>query len=189
MRNIHRLLFSIAFITISLAVPAVASDLEKEKRWAAQIEDSLMTGESVELRAGDTPFLGLFTEASHGSGSRAALVVHGMGAHPDWPDVIYPLRSELPEYGWATLSQSVTSSRFHGRLSNNVLNCLFISFCCFGLFGKRNASGFGHGIETVHDSETDIVEQLAVAADVFGDRVFSMHFNTGFANHQKGSLR
>jgi pimeloyl-ACP methyl ester carboxylesterase len=27
-----------------------------------------------------------------------------MGAHPDWPEVIAPLRDTLPESGWATLS-------------------------------------------------------------------------------------
>lgn len=30
--------------------------------------------------------------------------MHGTGAHPDWGDIINPLRSELPDKGWATLS-------------------------------------------------------------------------------------
>ena len=30
--------------------------------------------------------------------------MHGIGIHPNWPDVIMPLRSELPQYGWNTLS-------------------------------------------------------------------------------------
>jgi pimeloyl-ACP methyl ester carboxylesterase len=30
--------------------------------------------------------------------------MHGIGVHPNWPDVIYPLRTQLPEYGWATLA-------------------------------------------------------------------------------------
>ena len=30
--------------------------------------------------------------------------MHGIGVHPDWPDIIQPLRSELPSHGWATLS-------------------------------------------------------------------------------------
>ena len=32
------------------------------------------------------------------------ILVHGMGAHPDWPDVISPLRTRLTEFGWSTLS-------------------------------------------------------------------------------------
>ena len=47
MTNLHRLLFSIAFITISLAVPAVASDLEKEKRWREVVRKFRESGLSV----------------------------------------------------------------------------------------------------------------------------------------------
>ncbi len=85
-------------------IPVVASDLAKEKRWSEQIVDSLFVGDPVDLKAGDTPFLGIFTAASNGSANRAAIIVHGIGAHPDWPEVVYPLRSELPEHGWSTLS-------------------------------------------------------------------------------------
>jgi pimeloyl-ACP methyl ester carboxylesterase len=30
--------------------------------------------------------------------------MHGIGVHPAWPDVVQPLRTELPAHGWATLS-------------------------------------------------------------------------------------
>jgi pimeloyl-ACP methyl ester carboxylesterase len=30
--------------------------------------------------------------------------MHGTGVHPDWPQVVSPLRTGLPERGWATLS-------------------------------------------------------------------------------------
>jgi pimeloyl-ACP methyl ester carboxylesterase len=30
--------------------------------------------------------------------------VHGIGVHPNWPDVIEPLRTRLPEAGWSTLA-------------------------------------------------------------------------------------
>lgn len=104
MKKYNILLFCITILTTPWIAAATASDLAKEERWAEQINASLMTGESVQLKAGDSAFLGLYTEASQGPGTRAAIVVHGMGAHPDWPDVIYPLRSELPELGWSTLS-------------------------------------------------------------------------------------
>lgn len=32
------------------------------------------------------------------------ILVHGLGAHPDWPDVISPLRIHLAESGWSTFS-------------------------------------------------------------------------------------
>ncbi len=80
-----------------------ASDLDKEKRWADQIVDALIDGEAEWLQAGDVEFLGIYTEAEEPSG-RAALVLHGVGVHPNWPQVVQPLRAGLPSHGWDTLS-------------------------------------------------------------------------------------
>ena len=81
-----------------------ASDLAKEKRWSEQIVDSLMTGEAISLEDGKNKFLALFAESTAVKNQGAMIVVHGIGVHPNWPDVILPIRSELPEHGWATLS-------------------------------------------------------------------------------------
>jgi pimeloyl-ACP methyl ester carboxylesterase len=32
------------------------------------------------------------------------VIVHGIGVHPNWPQVVYPLRTALPAEGWSTLS-------------------------------------------------------------------------------------
>ncbi len=34
----------------------------------------------------------------------AVVLLHGLQAHADWPQVIRPLREELPRHGWTTLS-------------------------------------------------------------------------------------
>ncbi|MEA3642992.1 MAG: alpha/beta fold hydrolase, partial [Lamprobacter sp.] len=47
--------------------------------------------------------LGLYTEADADT-DQAAVIVHGIGVHPNWPQVVYPLRVGLPEQGWSTLS-------------------------------------------------------------------------------------
>ncbi|NEX22151.1 DUF3530 family protein [Thiorhodococcus mannitoliphagus] len=83
---------------------AVASDVEKEKRWADQIVDSLIDGEALWLQADGHPFLGIFTQAEDPESKAAAIIVHGIGAHPNWPQVVYPLRTALPQHGWSTLS-------------------------------------------------------------------------------------
>ncbi|MCF7993100.1 MAG: alpha/beta hydrolase family protein [Thiohalocapsa sp.] len=82
---------------------AAGSDLAKEARWRAQIVDSLMDGDAVDLTADGVTFLGLYTEADEDTG-RAAVIVHGIGVHPNWPQVVYPLRTALPGAGWSTLS-------------------------------------------------------------------------------------
>jgi predicted alpha/beta-hydrolase family hydrolase len=98
-RNLFAVLLSVAV----LLPAAQASDLEKEQRWADQIVDALIEGEAEWLQAGDIAFLAIYTEAEE-PGTRAALILHGIGAHPDWPQVIYPLRAGLPAHGWSTLS-------------------------------------------------------------------------------------
>jgi pimeloyl-ACP methyl ester carboxylesterase len=97
--------FNILFLLLFF-IPhyTAASDLEKEKRWSEQIVDGLLVGDSVQLDAAGTQFLGIFTEASDGATGKAVIVLHGIGVHADWQDVINPLRSELPEHGWSSLS-------------------------------------------------------------------------------------
>lgn len=83
---------------------ASKSDLAKEKRWEEQIVPSLMVGEAIKLKADSVEFLGLYAEPSTGQSKGAVILLHGMGVHPAWPDVIEPLRMELPDHGWHTLS-------------------------------------------------------------------------------------
>jgi pimeloyl-ACP methyl ester carboxylesterase len=97
-----KLLYLLIFFLITPL--ASGSDQGKEKRWSEQIVDSLLVGEAVTLEASGTSFLGIYTEAEDGGAERAAIVAHGIGAHPNWQDVVYPLRTELPAHGWATLS-------------------------------------------------------------------------------------
>lgn len=91
------------FIGLCITVTSFASDQAKEKRWAAQIEDSLMDGKSLMLKAGDNEFYALYGKAEKPKGT-AIILLHGLGVHPDWPQVINPLRIALPEKGWTVLS-------------------------------------------------------------------------------------
>jgi dienelactone hydrolase len=83
---------------------ASKSDLAKEKRWEEQIVPSIMVGEEVKLTANSVEFLALYAEPATEQQKGAVILLHGIGVHPAWPDVIEPLRMELPEYGWHTLS-------------------------------------------------------------------------------------
>lgn len=80
-----------------------ASDLAKEKRWADQVVDAILDGDAVWLNDGVNKFLGIYTEAEKDV-VRAVVVMHGTGVHPDWPQVVQPLRVGLAEHGWNTLS-------------------------------------------------------------------------------------
>jgi len=94
-------LFIIAF---GASAHATNSDVAKEKRWAEQVIDGLLDGDELWLTdASGHEFLGILTEGDTDSG-RAVILVHGIGVHPNWPDVIYPLREGLLEHGTTTLS-------------------------------------------------------------------------------------
>ncbi|MEE9492162.1 MAG: DUF3530 family protein [Gammaproteobacteria bacterium] len=80
-----------------------APDYVREERLADEIVDTLLDGKAVWLKTDDRDFLAIDTlpdEPVKG----AVIILHGRGFHPDWSDAINPLRVQLPEYGWRTLS-------------------------------------------------------------------------------------
>ncbi len=100
MHVIFRCLLIAIFV---LATNGHASDLAKEKRWANQVVDGILDGDAVWLNDGHNDFLGIYTEAEDDK-NRAVIVMHGTGIHPDWQQVVQPLRVGLTEHNWNTLS-------------------------------------------------------------------------------------
>lgn len=94
-------LFLLTLLLVSFNIQA--SDLQKEKRWADQVVDAIIDGDAVWLNDGNNDFLGIYTEAEEDKG-RAVIVMHGTGIHPDWQQVVQPLRVGLTEHNWNTLS-------------------------------------------------------------------------------------
>ena len=99
MKQLVAALILISSFTFAQTVP----DYAKEARWASFIEDGLMDGDVVLLKANDHEFLAIYTE-SESDTKQTAVIVHGLGVHPDWPQVIQPLRVALTERGFNTLS-------------------------------------------------------------------------------------
>ena len=99
----HIALLLVCLLSLVSSQAVIASDLEKEKRWAEQISDALLDGEAIQLNNGTHEFLAIETQADDAK-DLAIIVLHGIGVHPDWPAVIQPLRVELVEAGWNTLS-------------------------------------------------------------------------------------
>ena len=97
-------LIYIAIGIVLATTSCFASDFEKEKRWAEQVVDSLLDGEAHYLNDGKNDFLSLVTENSEGFSSLGSVIIHGTGVHPNWSDVIQPLRVGLTEEGWHTIS-------------------------------------------------------------------------------------
>jgi len=106
MKSVPAILLLLACFTLSLFTPAGAtnSDVAKEKRWADQVVDGLLDGDEAWLIDDlGHEFLAIFTEGDAES-DHAVILMHGIGVHPNWPDIIYPLRVGLLEQGITTLS-------------------------------------------------------------------------------------
>jgi pimeloyl-ACP methyl ester carboxylesterase len=85
--------------------PRRVSDLAREQRMASEISDAILDGTPVTLETADGQgFLGIFTASFVLPVKGTVVILHGRGFHPDWDDVIHPLRVGLPASGWNTLS-------------------------------------------------------------------------------------
>ena len=61
-------------------------------------------GSSEGRKGGDISFLALEIYEKAAESQGAVLFLHGVEQHPNWPQVIKPLRTILPDDGWYTLS-------------------------------------------------------------------------------------
>ena len=103
--NLFRSLITLVFcLSAGIAFAASKSDLAKESRWEEQIVPSLLVGEDVKLKADGVEFLALYAEPTTEEVHGGMIVLHGIGVHPAWPDVIDPIRMTFPDKGWHTLS-------------------------------------------------------------------------------------
>lgn len=88
------------------ALPAAGKyDAAREHRLAAEIEPLILQGSGEWLKSkGGVKFFAIYTPPSGPVVHGGVILLHGMGANPDWSDVIRPLRTGLADRGWATLS-------------------------------------------------------------------------------------
>jgi len=82
----------------------LASDLAKEQRMRDQVADFVMDGDSVFLNTPTHEFLSIYMPTESALEKGTVIILHGRGFHPNWPQLIFPLRTGLTEHGWNTLS-------------------------------------------------------------------------------------
>ena len=130
---------------------ASASDYEREKRWADEVVPSLVAGDPVYIKAATgKEFLALFAEASNSKG--AAVLVHGMGMHPDHSN-IGVLRTKLTEMGYTTLSiqmpvaaAAARSEAYYPMLFPDALNRIALAGEYLQKKGHKNIALISHSL-------------------------------------------
>lgn len=101
MRPIKHLLSLCALLAVHCAY---ATDTALEKQWSDELVKSIPDEEIAWLDIPSGKFFSLYTEDTTGTLQGAAIILHTLGSHPDWSEVVAPVRKALPEYGWSTLS-------------------------------------------------------------------------------------
>lgn len=92
----------LALASLHSFAQAAQADYAREQRWADEITPAILVGDPVQLALpGGRKFLGIYAPSS--KAQAGVVIVHGLGVHPDW-GLINPLRSQLSEQGYATLS-------------------------------------------------------------------------------------
>lgn len=90
-------------LCLLLSLPLHATNADREQRWIDQTVDAIFDGDPVFLEAGEHRFLGIYTE-SEAPSNKGMIVLHGTGFHPDWEQVVQPVRVDMTGHGWNTLS-------------------------------------------------------------------------------------
>lgn len=96
-----RLWFTL-WLALASGICFAQADYAREQRWADEITPAILVGDAVQLALPTgRNFLGIY--APNSKAQAGVVLVHGLGMHPDW-SVVHPLRSQLSEQGYATLS-------------------------------------------------------------------------------------
>lgn len=92
------------------AAPApatVAPALERSQEQQQALMRQLPAEQQKTLQAGDESFLALLVPAARAKASGTVVLVPGDGESADWPNVVAPVRQQLPTFGWQTISLSL----------------------------------------------------------------------------------
>ena len=78
--------------------------LERSQEEAAALQRKLPAQEQQQLQAGSETFLALWKPANSAEPKGAVIIIPGVGETADWPQAVGPLRRQLPDAGWSSLS-------------------------------------------------------------------------------------
>jgi dienelactone hydrolase len=77
---------------------------ERSQEEAAALERTVPVQEQQQLQAGNDAFLALWKPANTADPKGAVIIIPGAGETVDWPQAIGPLRRNLPNAQWSSLS-------------------------------------------------------------------------------------
>lgn len=97
------LLISSGGIAAEKTGTSTGPDYDRETRLKNEIVDSILDGDPIDLEANGREFMAIDMEPDDDA-KGGAIILHGRAFHPDWANVVQPLRTGLAANGWRTLS-------------------------------------------------------------------------------------
>jgi pimeloyl-ACP methyl ester carboxylesterase len=97
---------TILFIAILSLISQKVSHAEGtyEEEIVIRLVKTHVSSGTVWLGDGKNTFLSLYEEPADPKSNKAVILLHSMGMHADWPEIMSPLRKQFPVLDWATLS-------------------------------------------------------------------------------------
>lgn len=182
-------LVSILVLTLALHHGAVtAAAVDQEDYWRQTLMKS-HAEDIVWLKRDSEKTLALIAEDRTGNPQGAAIILHAAGAHPDWPEVVAPLRKALPDFGWITLSVQMpvlprtAELSDYGPLFEDVPSRLDSAIAELQSRGIQNIVIIGHGLGSImaasYLAERDNTPVKAFIGISMGDyQYIDKHFDT-----------
>lgn len=147
-----RSFFVFVLLAASTCQGVYAAQYSSEQRLSRQLMKTIKVGEAMMLMNGDRGFLGIYTAATTPRSRGGVILLHDLGAHADWPELISPLRTALPNYGWNTLSLQLPllsnqpdAREFH-ELFTEAQARITAAIAYFGERGIFNIALVGYGV-------------------------------------------
>jgi len=94
---------SLLALMLVACAQALAADYAREERWAQEIAPAIVVGDAVYLSTPSRPRVFAILTRPAGIAKGGAVVVHGLGVHPDW-GLNGGIRAKLVDAGFVTLS-------------------------------------------------------------------------------------
>ena len=146
------LILSLFALLLASSAGAVSAPKNQEIAWEQALMKSSDPNEIKWLRTPNEKFIALYSDDFTGTLRGGVILLHGMGGHPDWPDVISPLRKSLPKHGWSTLSIQLPTFEKGGQISdyNGTMAAVSARIKAaiehFRSIGNSNIVLLGHGL-------------------------------------------
>jgi len=141
-------------LLLLLAGPVQSGHPVREAAVAEQLIAGLKYGEPVWLEAAGSRFLAIYTHTPQAVRYGGVIMLHDLDGHPDWPEVISPLRSELAGRGWPNLSiqlplltkDAPLTGQNYRQLYDNAILRLNSAIDHLNSLGIYNIVLLGHGL-------------------------------------------